>query len=40
MYPSVHWGTVYNSYDMKATYMFMVRGMDKEDVVYIYAVIY
>ena len=36
MHPCVHSSTTYNSQDMETTYMSINRGMDKEDVVYIY----
>ena len=36
MHPNVHCSTIYNSQDMEATLMSTDRGMDKEDVVYIY----
>ena len=32
MHPNVHCSTVYNSQDREATYMFIDRGMSKEDV--------
>ena len=35
VHPNVHWGTIYNSQDMEATYMSINRGMAKEDVVHI-----
>ena len=34
-HPSVHSSIIYNSQDMEATYVFINRQMDKEDVVYI-----
>jgi len=34
--PSVHEGVIYNSQDMKVTYVSISRGMDKENVVHIY----
>ena len=36
MQHNVHCSTIYNSQDIEATYMFINRGMDKEDVVHIY----
>ena len=33
MYPDVHCSTIYNSQDMAATWIFIDRWMDKEDVV-------
>ena len=36
IYPSFNCRTVYNSQGKKATYMFINRGMDKEDLVDIY----
>ena len=36
VHPNVHWGTIYNSQDMEATWMSFDRWMDKEDVVHIY----
>ena len=36
MYPSVHRSTVYNSWDMEATYMSIGRQMDKKAVVHIH----
>ena len=36
MYPNVHSSTIYSSQDIEATQMSIDRGMDKEDVVYIY----
>ena len=36
MHPSVHSSTIYNSQDMEATSVSINRGMDKEDVVYMY----
>ena len=36
MHPSVHCSTVHNSQDMEATWMPIVRRMDKKDVVHIY----
>ena len=33
MYPNIHCSTIYNSQDVKTAYMFIDRGMDKEDVV-------
>ena len=33
---SVHSSTIYNSQDMEATYMYIHRGMDKEDLIHIY----
>ena len=35
MHPNIHWGTVYKSQDMEATYMSINSGMDK-DVVHVY----
>ena len=35
-----HKSTFYNGQDMEATEMFINRGMDKEDIVYIYIYIY
>ena len=40
MYHNAHCSTIYNSQDMEATYMFIDRGMDKEDVAHIYNGIY
>ena len=34
MHPNVHCSTIYNSQDIKATWMSIDRRMDKEDVVY------
>ena len=36
MYPIVHCSTIYNSYNMEATWMSIDRWMDKEVVVYIH----
>ena len=36
MYYSVHCSSVYNSQDVKATYVSIDRWMDKEDVAHIY----
>ena len=36
MYPNDHYSTVYNSYDMEATYMSIDRWLDKEAVVHMY----
>ena len=36
MYPNVHCGIIYNSWDMEATYMSIDRWMDKEAVVRMY----
>ena len=36
MHPSVHCSTIYNSQDMKTTWVSIDRWTDKEDVVYIY----
>ena len=40
MHPSVHSSTVYNCQGMEATQVPINRWMDKEDVVYIYAMEY
>ena len=40
MHPNIHCSTVYNRQDMEATPVSIDRGMDKEDVVYIYTVEY
>ena len=40
VHPSVHCHTIYSGQDMEATSMSMDRGMDKEDVAYIYAMEY
>jgi len=40
MHPNVNCSTVCNSQDMEATYLSIVRGMDKEDVVYKHIYIY
>ena len=40
MHPSVHSSTIHNSQDMEATSIPINRGMDKEDVIYIYIVEY
>ena len=37
MHQNVHRSTVHNSQNMETTYMSINRGMDKEDVVYIYS---
>ena len=37
MHPSFHWNTVYNSQDMGATWMSIVQGVDKDDVVHTYS---
>ena len=39
MYPSVHCSTIYNSWNMEATWMSLDRWMDKEVVVYIHNVV-
>ena len=36
MYSYVHCSIIYNSQDMEATEMSINKGMDKEDIVYIY----
>jgi len=36
MYPNVHCSTIYNRQDVKTVYMFIYRGMDKEDIVHVY----
>ena len=36
VHPSVYCSTIYSSQDMEATWIFINRWMDKEDVVYIY----
>ena len=33
MHPNIHCSTIYNSQDVETTYVFMDRGLDKEDVV-------
>ena len=35
VYPNVHWSTIYNSQNMKATWMSISRWMDKDVVVHI-----
>ena len=40
MQPYVHCSTINNSQDMEATQMFINKGMEKEDVVYIYTMEY
>ena len=40
LFIGVHSSTVYNSQDMEATQTSISRGMDKEDMVYIYTVEY
>jgi len=36
VHPSVYCSTIYSSQDMEATWIFINRWMDKEDVAYIY----
>ena len=36
MYQNVHHNTIYTSQDVEATYMSINRGMDEEDMAYIY----
>ena len=36
MHHSTHWSTIYNNQDMAATQVSINRGIDKEDVVYMY----
>ena len=37
MHPNVHCSTIYNIQDMEAMKISINRGMDKEDVVYLYS---
>ena len=39
-YPNAHCSSIYNSQDREATWMSMNRGLDKENVVYIYTMEY